>query len=222
MGILSPKIPAQLARVDDFSSYVSEFLAEELPIIEMECTDEKGVAGEFGKIDIRKSRFTNCTFTHCDFEKASFVDVIFEACDFSNSKFSEAYFERCQFSHCKCIGVDMSLTMIKSTKFEQSNFTYSSFNQTKMLDVFFDRIDFSEASMGEAKLKKFAAKNSLFVKNNFFQTLLAGVDFTGNELIAPMVSSPPYELKGMMIDQFQAADLIGLLGVIVKENMEKA
>ena len=71
-------------------------------------------------------------------------------------------------------------------------------------------------------MKKFAAKNSLFVKNNFFQTLLAGVDFTGNELIAPMVSSPPYELKGMMIDQFQAADLIGLLGVIVKENMEKA
>ena len=171
MGILSPKIPAQLARVDDFSSYVSEFLAEELPIIEMECTDEKGVAGEFRKIDIRKSRFTNCTFTHCDFEKASFVDVIFEACDFSNSKFSEAYFERCQFSHCKCIGVDMSLTMIKSTKFEQSNFTYSSFNQTKMLDVFFDRIDFSEASMGEAKLKKFAAKNSLFVKNNFFQRM---------------------------------------------------
>ncbi len=221
MVVWNPKLPAHLTRVDDFSSYVREFLIEELPIQEMEWIDAKEKYGEFRKIDIRKSRFTNCVLTHCDFEKASFIDVIFEACDFSNSKFTEAYFERCQFIRCKCIGVDMSFTMSKNTKLEQSNFTYSSFNQAKLLEVFFDQVDFSEASMGEAKLKKFATKNSLFIKTNFFQTLLAGVDFTGNELIAPMVSSPPFELKGMIIDQFQAAELIGLLGVIVTDKVGK-
>ena len=221
MAVLSPKLPSHLTQVDDFSSYVREFLIEELPIHEIEVIDAKGKYEEFRKIDIRKSRFTNCILTHCDFEKASFVDVIFEACDLSNSKFTEAYFERCHFIHCKCLGVDMGLTMIKSTRFELSNFTYSSFNQAKLLEVFFDQVDFSEASMEEAKLKKFATKNSLFIKTNFFQTLLAGVDFTGNELIAPMVSSPPFELKGMIIDQFQAAELIGLLGVIVKDTLEQ-
>ena len=221
MAVLSPKLPSHLAQVDDFSSYVREFLIEELPIHETEWIDAKSKYGEFRKIDIRKSRFINCVLTYCDFEKASFIDVIFEACDFSNSKFTEAYFERCQFIRCKCIGVDMSFTMSKNTKLEQSNFTYSSFNQAKLSEVFFDQVDFSEASMGEAKLKKFATKNSLFIKTNFFQTLLAGVDFTGNELIAPMVSSPPWELKGMIIDQFQEAELIGLLGVIVKDKLEQ-
>ena len=221
MAVLSPKLPSHLTQVDDFSSYVREFLIEELPIQEMEWIDAKGKYGEFRKIDIRISRFTNCVLTHCDFEKASFIDVVFEACDLSNSKFTEAYFERCHFIHCKCVGVDLGLTMIKSTRFEQSNFNYSSFNQAKLLEVFFDQVDFSEASMEEAKLKKFVTKNSLFIKTNFFQTLLAGVDFTSNELIAPMVSSPPFELKGMIIDQFQAAELIGLLGVIVKDTLEQ-
>jgi len=47
--------------------------------------------------------------------------------------------------------------------------------------------------------------------------MLATVDFTNNEFVAPMVSTPPTELKGAIINMFQAANLIGLWGVIVKE-----
>jgi hypothetical protein len=45
--------------------------------------------------------------------------------------------------------------------------------------------------------------------------MLATVDFTENEFKMPLVSTPPIELKGMVINMFQAADLIGLLGIIV-------
>jgi uncharacterized protein YjbI with pentapeptide repeats len=106
-------------------------------------------------------------------------------------------------------------TVIKQTTFEQSNFQYSNFNETKMNEVLFDNIDFTESSISEAKLKKFEAKNSRFIKNNFFKTMLATVDFTDNEFKMPLVSTPPIELKGMVINMFQAADLIGLLGIIV-------
>ncbi len=47
--------------------------------------------------------------------------------------------------------------------------------------------------------------------------MLAGVDFTKNELFAPTVSSPPIEFKGAKISMVQAADLIGLWGIIVEQ-----
>lgn len=37
------------------------------------------------------------------------------------------------------------------------NFQYSYFNNTKMTDVLFDHIDFTESSMVESKLKRFIA-----------------------------------------------------------------
>jgi uncharacterized protein YjbI with pentapeptide repeats len=216
MNINRPQTAKELIRIDDFSSYAQDFLSEELPISGIRGCEERIEGAEFFRIDLRKSIFENCTFCHCNFEKASFVDVLFQSCDLSNSKLAGAYFERCRFISCKCIGIEMNDTVVKQTTFEQSNFQYSSFNQTKMTDVLFDHIDFTEASLVEAKLKRFGAIESRFVKNNFFKTLLATVDFTNNEFAAPIVSTPPIELKGAIVNMFQAANLIGLWGVIVK------
>lgn len=70
--------------------------------------------------------------------------------------------------------------------------------------------------MAEAKLQKFTAEDSRFIRNDFNKTMLKGIDFSGNVLIAPIVSSPPIELQGMIIDVIQAPDLVSLLGIKVK------
>ena len=85
------------------------------------------------------------------------------------------------------------------------------------MDVSFDRIDFTEASIIESELKRFAVMHSTFVKTNFFKTMLTNVDFSNSELLAPLVSIPPTELKGCIINAFQAANLIGLWGIQVKQ-----
>ena len=72
------------------------------------------------------------------------------------------------------------------------------------------------SSISEAKLKNFEATDSKFIKVNFCKTLLTSVDFTQNELVAPIVSMPPIELKGAIINTFQASEIIGLWGVVVK------
>jgi uncharacterized protein YjbI with pentapeptide repeats len=216
MNILCPQISKKLIRITDFSSYAQGLLLEEAPLFEIESYEEQIEGDTFLKIDISKSIFNDCAFHNCNFESSSFVDVIFQSCDLSNSIFTGAYFERCRFVSCKCIGVEMSDTIIKHTVFEQSNFRYSNFNQTNLTDVLFDQIDFTEASLVESKLKRFTAVGSKFVKNDFFKTRLATVDFTNNELAAPIVSNPPIELKGAIVNMFQAANLIGLWGVIVK------
>jgi uncharacterized protein YjbI with pentapeptide repeats len=164
------------------------------------------------------SSFEKCGFSGCHFEKASFVDVIFRFCDLSNSSFRDAYFERCRFISCKCIGVDMSESRIKNVVFRETNLRYASFDKTGVTDVFFDRIDFSDASVIEASIKNFTAVESKFIRNIFFKTPLASMDFTRNELVSPIVSMPPSELKGAILNPFQAADLIGLWGIIVKND----
>lgn len=217
MNISHPQIPKELSRIDDFSSYAQDFLIEESPISEIQYIEGRIKSESFFKIEIQKSIFKNCTFNNCSFENASFFDVIFESSDLSNCKFAGAYFERCRFVSCKCVGMDMGETVIKQTSFENSNLQYSNANKTKMTDVSFEHVDFSESSMAEAKLKRFVATNSKFIKNNFFKTMLETVDFTENDLAAPIVSNPPIELKGAVVNMLQAANLIGLLGVVVKQ-----
>lgn len=217
MNINKPQISNKLTRVDDFLSSAQDCLLEEIPLCGIKSCEQRIEGMAFFKIEVQNSVFENCTFQNCNFENASFIDVIFQSCDFSNSKFTGAYFERCEFTSCKCVGVNMSDTIIKQTIFEHSNFQYSYFDKTKISDVLFDHIDFTEASMTEAKLKRFETRESRFFKNNFFKTLLNAIDFSDNEFASPIVSTPPVELKGAIINMFQAADLIGLWGIVVKQ-----
>lgn len=62
MVVWNPKLPAHLTRVDDFSSYVREFLIEELPIQEMEWIDAKEKYGEFRKNWYSKKSFYELCF----------------------------------------------------------------------------------------------------------------------------------------------------------------
>lgn len=217
MSIIKPQISNKLTHIHNFSSYAQNCLLDEEPICEIESFEERVENGSFYSIETQKSIFKNCVFHNCSFENASFTDVIFECCDLSNCKFTGSYFERCRFSSCKCMGIDMSGSIVKQVSFELSNFQYSNFNKIKMTDVIFECVDFTESSMSEAKLNRFEAVKSKFVKNNFFKTMLMSVDFTENEFVAPTVSAIPVELKGAIINTFQAVDLIGLWGVVVKQ-----
>lgn len=218
MKIANPKISANLTPFEDFSSLAQEHRSEDSPITGILCANVSLREEDLISLEVHGSRFLNSSFTHCHFEKAVFVDVIFEHCDLSNSRFRGAFFERCQFLSCKAVGVDMSDTRSKNVTFRQTKLLYSFFDKSKISDVLFDGIDFTEASLIEANLKNFTAAEVKFIRNNFFKTSLAGIDFSRSELVAPVVSMPPFELKGAIISPMQAADLIGLWGLVVKDD----
>jgi uncharacterized protein YjbI with pentapeptide repeats len=216
LNCTGPQLAGNLSDISDLLSYVRRFLEEESPVAAIKSEAEHFEGADFYKADVRASVFRSCTFSKCGFENASFTDVLFENCDFSNSRFIGACFERCRFTGCKCVGVNMRDTAFRHTSFEQSNLRYSLFDKTAMTDVSFDCIDFTEASVTEAKLKRFSSNGSRFVRNNFCRTMLAAVDFTEDEFAAPIVSSPPSELKGAVVSLTQAADLAAIWGVVVK------
>ena len=218
MSIAKPKLPTNLVSVEDFSSLAQEHRSEDSPISGIYCSDTTLVEEDLLLLEVRSSRFQGCSFTHCHFEKAVFIDVCFQNCDLSNSRFRGAFFERCQFLSCKAVGVDMSDTRFKNVAFRQTRLQYAFFDKAKMSDVLFDEIDFTESSMIEASLKNFTVRDVKFIRNNFFKTPLSGIDLSQSDLVAPVVSMPPVELKGAIISPAQAADLIGLWGIVVKED----
>ncbi len=216
MIITPPKLPPVLTPIGSFASYAKAFLQNDSTIEKVESKQERCENDDFYKADVRMSIFENCIFHNCSFEKSSFIDVMFQSCDLSNSSFQGAYFERCRFISCKGLGVDMVGAMYKHTTFEACNLRYANFNTAKLYSVLFDHVDFTEASIAEATVKNFFTNESRFQRNDFHQTLLQGVDFSNSILLSPIVSVPPVEVKGMTINMLQAADLVGLWGIVVK------
>lgn len=218
MSILNPKLPAKPVPVGDFSSLARENLSDETPILAIAVSGACFRDEDWQSLEIHGSIFRDTSFSHCHFEKAVFVDVVFRNCDLSNCKFRSAYFERCRFEGCKSIGADMSDTRIKNVVFRETRLQYACFDKAKMTGILFDQTDLTEASLIEATLKQFTASDTKFIRNNFFRTSLSGIDFTRCEFMSPVVSMPPVELKGAVLNPFQAADLIGLWGIIVKND----
>lgn len=215
MELAEPKLSKELLYIEDFTSTVLRYLTEEAPFTAVRCGGVRADNGDFSGLDLRASIIENSAFRNCSFENASFTDVVFQSCDFSNSDFSSTFFERCRWIDCKCIGANLRDTVLRQTAFEKTLLSYSCLDQTRITDVRFHHVDFTEGSLSEARLKNFSVTNSRLIKNNFFRTLLAGVNFTTDELAGPIVSSTAEELKGVVITPFQAADLIGLWGIVV-------
>lgn len=196
---------------------LSEWMGEEQSLTAVRLSDEQAENKSFFKNEIRQSVFENCRLESCDFESAAFFDVEFIECSLRNSDFRGAYFERCRFTSCKCAGAAFAEAVVKETAFRQCDLRYALWDRARLTAVTCDTCDWSEASLSELRLKKWRVEQCRFIKNNFFKTPLAGVDFSSCELSGLTVSSPPVELRGAVVAPEQAAELVGLLGVRVKK-----
>lgn len=215
MPVYSPRLPASLVRCEQFSHVAERAAAEDAILSQLSISRVLETFFDFSALEIKTSKFESCTFSSCRFSRASFIDVCFENCDFSNSNFNESYFERCEFTRCKGVGTALQETRWKSVQLRECSFELAYLDGAKMSDVICEDCDFSQASCSEVSFKKMQFQRCRFIKNNFFQTSLAGLDFSKSEFAAPTVSASGAELKDCRINTLQAADLITLWGLKV-------
>ena len=76
----------------------------------------------------------------------------------------------------------------------------------------------SEASFHATRLRHLALDGCDLSRATFFRTSLSGVDLSTCDVSGLRVSSDLRELRGAVIDSDQAVELIGLLGINVKED----
>lgn len=77
----------------------------------------------------------------------------------------------------------------------------------------------SDAFFATCSLKQMKLDQSQFINTEFFKTPLKDLDFTTCILEGISVSTEGNELKGALVNVYQAAELAKLLGIVIKEDL---
>lgn len=193
---------------------------------ELEVFKEEGITIEnkrFSKLEefdlnAEEAEFEKCIFENCkitgSFEKATFHDVIFINCDLSNCLFMEGSFIRVKIKNSKFVGCNFIDSRIYHFISEETIFKYANFSNTSLEEMKFENCDLNNSSFEEAKLKHIYFENSQLIQSLFYRTKLNGIDFSTCEING--ITTSIEDLKGAIVNNFQAIELSKLLGIIIK------
>lgn len=179
----------------------------------------KGISvdGEsFYKISLQGVILEGCAFLNCDFEKSSFIDVVFCSCDFSNSRLPDSYFKRCEFRSVKGVGTDFHESLFREVCMEECVFSFANFSGTGWESALLCSGDFQDSYLEDCRLKKVQFQGLKLNRASFFHTSLRGMDLRENEIEALTLSEEKQELKGAIVDLYQAAELARLMGLVIR------
>lgn len=114
------------------------------------------------------------------------------------------------------MGVNLHHSVLKHTEITDGNFKLSNLDSCR-----FDHVSICETSMEHGnitacKMKDIQVLRTDFTLASFFKTPLRGIDFTECTIDRITVSEELSELKGVIINPYQAVELAKLLGVIIK------
>lgn len=166
--------------------------------------------------DVTGCKFSNCRFPGANCAHSSFVDTVFINCDFSNVDFQDCYFQRCSFLQCRMVGADFSQSMIKMVLFQENNMDFVNFDHLQATGMRIEETSMKSSHIIQNKWKQVELKQVDFTQANFLHTMLNGMDFRKCRIDGILVSGK--ELKGVIVDRFQASELARLLGIIILEE----
>ena len=167
-------------------------------------------------LELKGCVFQNCRILGSKLSNISAWDCSFRSCDFSNCAMEEGYFQRCEFLGCKLIGANAYGTVLKDVYLEDCNCKMWNLSSATVKTVAFNRCDCSAALFRQwtRKEKELSFHESRLSGCNFFGTSLNGVDLSTASIDGLILEG--VELKGAVIADHQAIDLVGLLGVKIK------
>ncbi|GEK29313.1 pentapeptide repeat-containing protein [Furfurilactobacillus siliginis] len=160
------------------------------------------------------------TFDHCIFEQTNFDDVDFTRVHWHHSQVPNASWQRstwfeCQLESLQLAGGDFSQAVLRGTTFSACKLTYANFSEMRAEHSRFLNCDLLESAFQAVTVKKgldFAG--SRITDADFVETQLAGFDWHEAEFEALRLDSRL--VRGLIVSQYQAAQLIGMFGIEVK------
>ncbi len=193
---------------------------------ESEFEDYEFTGGEIEAEDLYGSTFTRCIFRRCRFARAelgqsSFIDSVFEGCDFSNAGLEESLWRRCELTDCRMVGARFGASRFRQVRLKNCTAEFAGFDRASFQSVRFEACKFGEAWLRSCKCKEVEAAGCSFFKTNFYQTPLAGLDFTTSEIGGWTLSETAPELRGAIVSPIQAVELAERLGLIVKTTEDR-
>ncbi|KRK78660.1 pentapeptide repeat-containing protein [Companilactobacillus nodensis] len=164
--------------------------------------------------------YTDITFDHCDFEQTDFSRVSFGNVEWHHSQlagsdFSQSNWYNCKISSMQLSGADFNNTYFKNTDFRDCKMPYANFTESRFEKIGFINCDLNGSFFQALKVKKnISFAGSILTEANFSETRLKGFDFKESEFETITIS--PELARGLVVNQYQAAILIGLFGIKVE------
>ena len=212
-----PGIPKELLKTEDAMAVLKEAKEQETEIIKRHFKGTFLTKFDGSRIAFRQVVFENCRFMGCKFDEAEFVDVRFISCDFSNTSIVDTYFKNCSFNGFKAVGTDFYGSNMRHVSFENCTVTDAGFDAVRMSYIRTKHVDFTRSGFSKCNIINADWKDTCFQEANFFKTSLMGMDLSDCNLEGIIISDGKEELRGAVVNMFQALALAKRLGVVIKE-----
>lgn len=200
-----------LIKIDNLLNMLKD--EEEIENITIENKKEEKITCK--DITIRKAIINKVEIIESNLEKNTFMDIEFNHCNFSNTSFENSTFIRCEFNNCKLTGCNFIESRIDHVSFIETNMDYSNLSMARMENVLFENTGLRNSSFEENRIKNILLKQADLTQTQFFKTSLKEIDFSDSIIEGIIVSIS--DIKGAIINPLQALDLIGLMGIKIKE-----
>lgn len=217
MKLLTPILPERMDLITEDSEFIKEKKEYEEPVRDVLLKNINMTEEDLSDMRFQAVRFENCLFMDCSFRKGEFTDVVFQSCNFSNCNFSDSYFNRVEFRSFKGLGARFSGSSIYHMSIKDCNLAYGNFDACKLEHLLVEDSELEHGNITQCRCKDVSWNRVKLTNASFFKTSMKKMDFTTSVIQGLVLSDDCSEVKGAVVDLYQAAELAKYLGVIVKE-----
>ncbi|MEG1699813.1 MAG: pentapeptide repeat-containing protein [Alistipes sp.] len=181
------------------------------------------VGARFSEIDRSHLSVQSCSFTSCLFAggalpKSQFSDVVFRNCDLSNADWRGCSFHRVEFVDCKLMGTNLCEVTWNNVSLVNCKAELANFTSGRMRVVSFDHALMRSAAFDECRFERVEFVHCDLAMAEFHRTRLKNISLADSDIRGIRVGEiDSFELKGLIISQLQALDLVRLLGVEIED-----
>lgn len=179
-------------------------------------TSAEGIKRE--RLTVYGCVFASCNFIDCKFLKGQFADIIFNHCDLSNINFSGSHFTRVEFNGCKLTGTNFSDASFSHVLFKECRGEYINLSGSKQRNTLYQQCILRGGAFDNCLFNEVGFDASHLIEAEFYHTSLKGIDLSNSQIdglrTTPISGS---ELRGTIVNSFQAVELIRMLGITIKD-----
>lgn len=197
----------QAARAQKEDAELSGLLVQNVTL-EGEC-----LAG----LTLRDVTFSHCRFPGCDWSGSSFTDATFHICDLSGGNFEDTFWLRFALEDSKAMGVRLHNCRFRQGSFSQTRLFGANLDHGKLREVLFDGADLGGCFFTQCGFTGVKFQKCDLTQASFVHTPLKNVDLSTCQISGLTLSEDCSELRGAVVDLYQAADLARHFGITIKE-----
>ena len=130
----------------------------------------------------------------------------------------KSWLNRCDFRSCSAPGLTFLKGRLTGVTMADCQIAYCDFSEATVEHLAAVETNLMEANVYSTRLRHVALDRCDLTRATVFRASLSGMDLSTCEIAGIRVSSDLHELRGAVISPDQAAELMGLLGIKIKEE----